>query len=99
MNARRTLLPMSLPAPTSSAPTSGSVQVRVRYCECAPMGVPPHAAYAPWLETARTELLRATGIPYADLERAGVFLVITELPCRYRRPIFYDDVVEVRTTV
>jgi acyl-CoA thioester hydrolase len=87
------------PAPTSPAPLQGAVQIRVRYCECDPMGVAHHAAYAPWLEIARTELLRATGITYADLERAGTFLVITELAVRYRRPIFYDDVIEVRTRV
>jgi acyl-CoA thioester hydrolase len=63
------------------------------------MGVAHHAAYAPWLEIARTELLRATGITYADLERAGTFLVITELACRYRRPIFYDDVIDIRSSV
>jgi acyl-CoA thioester hydrolase len=104
---RRTLAPMSaaLPdplspgAPLAAAPTRGTVRLRVRYCECDPMGVAHHAAYAPWLEIARTELLRATGITYADLERAGVFLVITELTCRYRRPVFYDDVVEVRMEV
>lgn len=63
------------------------------------MGVAHHAAYAPWLEIARTELLRDTDVTYADLERAGIFLVITRLECRYRRPIFYDDVIEVRTRV
>jgi len=63
------------------------------------MGVAHHAAYAPWLEIARTELLRESGVTYADLERAGVFLVITRLECKYRRPIYYDDLVEVRTTV
>lgn len=77
----------------------GTVQVRVRYCECDPMGVAHHAAYIPWLEIGRTELLRDTGITYAQLEQAGVFLVIAKLECRYRRPIFYDDVVEVRTKV
>jgi acyl-CoA thioester hydrolase len=63
------------------------------------MGVAHHAAYAPWLEIGRTELLRATGTTYADLEAAGIFLVITRLECRYRRPVYYDDLVEVRTRV
>jgi len=63
------------------------------------MGVAHHAAYAPWLEIGRTELLRDTGISYGDMERSGVFLVITRLECRYRRPVYYDDMVEVRTKV
>lgn len=61
------------------------------------MGVAHHAAYIPWLEEGRTELLRTSGISYADLERSGVFLVVTRLEMKYRRPVLYDDVVEIRT--
>ena len=85
--------------PTAAPALAGAVQLRVRYCECDPMGVAHHAAYAPWLEIARTELLRGSGVSYADMERAGVFLVITRLECRYRRPVYYDDLVEVRTRI
>lgn len=63
------------------------------------MGVAHHAAYAPWLEIARTELLRARGMTYASLEAAGTFLVITKLAVNYRRPVKYDDVVEIRVRV
>jgi acyl-CoA thioester hydrolase len=63
------------------------------------MGVAHHAAYVPWLEMGRTELLRDAGISYAQLEAAGVFLVIVKLEVSYRRPAFYDDLVEVRTRV
>lgn len=63
------------------------------------MGVAHHAAYAPWLEIARTELLRDAGASYAALEAAGVFLVIVRLEVRYRRPILYDDMIEVSTRV
>ena len=61
------------------------------------MNVAHHASYTPWLEMGRTELLREGGVSYAELERAGVFLVVTKLELRYRRPILYDDVIEVRT--
>lgn len=63
------------------------------------MGVAHHASYVPWLEIGRTELLRSTGVSYRTLEAHGVFLVIVKLEVRYRRPIRYDDVVEVRTKV
>ncbi len=63
------------------------------------MGVAHHAAYVPWLEIGRTEILRDTGATYAHLEQAGVFLVVVKLDVRYRRPIMYDDLVEVRTRV
>lgn len=63
------------------------------------MGVVHHAAYIPWLEMGRTELLREAGVTYAELEAAGVFLVIVKLECSYRRPAYYDDLIEVRTRV
>ncbi|MFO0084137.1 MAG: acyl-CoA thioesterase, partial [Phycisphaerales bacterium] len=65
-----------LPAPTSATSLSTTVRVRVRYCECDPMNVAHHAAFIPWLELARTELLRTSGVSYAHLEAAGVFLVV-----------------------
>lgn len=77
----------------------GATTVRVRYCECDPMGVAHHASFIPWLEHARTELLRDTGVTYAALEREGVFLVVTKLEVRYRRPARYDDVLEIATCV
>lgn len=85
--------------PTTPVPRSGTVQVRVRYCECDSMGVAHHAAYVPWLEIGRTEILRGTGVTYRQMEAQGVFLVIVRLETRYRRPVKYDDVVEVRTRV
>lgn len=85
--------------PTGAIPNSNISRVRVRYCECDPMGVAHHAAYIPWLEIGRTEILRDTGVTYADLEKHGVFLVVVKLEVRYRRPIRYDDLVEIRTRV
>lgn len=91
--------PPSALAPRAPVPTVGTVQLRVRYGECDSMGVAHHAAYAPWLEIARTEMLREAGVTYAQLERAGIFLVVARLQISYRRPVYYDDVVEVRTRV
>lgn len=78
---------------------SGTHRLRVRYGECDPMGVVHHASYLPWLEEGRTELLRGSGISYAQLEAAGFFLVIVRVGMSYKRPGRYDDVVEIRTRV
>lgn len=75
------------------------MRVRVRYSECDPMNVAHHGACVAWLEIARTEMLRESGVSYAQLEAAGVFLVVVSLEAKYRRPILYDDVVEVRARV
>ena len=41
-------------------------------------------------------MLRVSGLSYADMEAEGFFLVLTSLLVRYRRPIRYDDVIEIR---
>ena len=88
--------PVTGPASPELSQTELLHPVRVRYAECDPMGVAHHASYAVWLEEARTELLRAAGGSYAAMERDGIWLVITKLEIKYRRPIFYDDLLEVR---
>ena len=47
----------------------------------------------------RTELLRANGLAYKDLEAAGVFFVIAELRIKYRRPAFYDEKLNLETVI
>ena len=63
------------------------------------MGFVYHANYLIWLEMARTEHLRESGIAYKDLEAQGVFLTVTEARIRYRGPARYDDLVRVRCWV
>ena len=69
-----------------------------RYCETDQAGVVHHGVYADWFEMGRTELLRANGCAYRDLEKSGVFFVVVELTIRYRRPAFYDEHLELTTT-
>jgi acyl-CoA thioester hydrolase len=86
-------------SPSGAIPTEGSHRLRVRYTECDPMGFVHHGVYPTWLEIGRTELLRRAGVTYAQLEDAGVLLVVTKLELRYRMPAKYDDEIEVRTAV
>lgn len=74
-----------------------SVEIRARYPECDPMGVVHHAVYPIWFEIGRTEMLRALGGNYRDLEAAGVFLAVVKLEVRYRRPAKYDDLLRLET--
>ena len=80
------------------APTR--TRIRVRYAEVDRMGVVHHSRYFVYLEIARTESLRATGLSYRQVEDAGVYLVITHARCRFRAPARYDDeiVIESRIT-
>ena len=79
--------------------TTGEIQVRVRYAETDSMGLLHHANYLVYFEQARTELLRASGRTYKDMEAEGFFLVVAKLEIKYRLPAHYDDVLTIRTTV
>lgn len=73
--------------------------VRVRYGETDQMGVVYHANYFLYFEEGRTELLRASGLPYRELEKRGIFLVVTDAGCRYRAHATYDEMLRVVTRV
>lgn len=63
------------------------------------MGVVYHARYLVWLDVARCEHLRLTGLSYRELEERGFRMVVAELGMRYLRGARYDDVVRVRCWV
>lgn len=73
------------------------LEIRVRYQETDAMGVLHHANYFTYFEMGRTELLRANGKSYRDLEDGGLLMVIVKIGCSYRRPARYDDVLRLRT--
>ena len=70
--------------------TEHRVTVRVRYGETDQMGVVYHPNYFLYFETGRTELMRAAGVVYSEMEKSGVFLVVTQASCRYRAAARYD---------
>ncbi len=63
------------------------------------MGIAHHSNYIVWFEIGRTDLCRATGFPYAEIEARGFILVVTEVACRFRIPYRYDDEVLIRTSI
>jgi acyl-CoA thioester hydrolase len=79
--------------------TSCDTTIRVRYAETDRMGLLHHANYLVYFEQGRTELLRAQGLTYKDLEDQGFLLVLTRLQVRYKSPAYYDDLLTLRTTV
>jgi acyl-CoA thioester hydrolase len=86
---------VSLPA----APDVSEIHVRVNYSETDQMGVVYHARYLVWLDVARTEHLRRSGMSYRDLEEGGLRLAVSEVRLRYRQPARFDDPVRVRCWV
>ena len=75
-----------------------TISIVPRYAETDKGGVVHHSVHPVWFEMGRTELLRANGVAYRDLEKAGVFFVVARLEIKYRRPAEYDEKLELETT-
>ena len=74
-----------------------TISIVPRYAETDKAGVVHHSVYPVWFEMGRTELLRANGLAYKDLEATGVFFVVVELYVKYRKAAGYDDELELET--
>lgn len=72
--------------------------VRVYYEDTDAGGIVYHANYLRYAERARTEALRAMGIPHAEMvERFGVMFVVRRLEVDYQRAARLDDSLTVVT--
>ncbi len=87
--------PQAMAFPACTTVESYTIPIIPRYCETDQAGVVHHSVYPVWFEMGRTELLRANGLAYSSLEKAGVYFVVAELTCKYRRPAFYDEELEL----
>lgn len=70
--------------------------MRSRYGETDQMGYVYYGRYLEYFEVARTEMIRAAGIPYRQLEESGFMLPVLESQIQYRLPIFYDELMSIR---
>jgi len=84
--------------PEKTTIQSHTISIAARYCETDQAGVVHHSVYPIWFEMGRTELLRANGLAYKDLEKAGVFFVVAHIEIRYRQPARYDEKLMLTTT-
>jgi acyl-CoA thioester hydrolase len=75
-------------------------EVRVRYAETDQMGIAHHSNYLIWFEAGRSDLCRARGFSYKEMEeQADALMVVAESYVRYKSPAFYEDVLSIRTTI
>jgi acyl-CoA thioester hydrolase len=73
---------------------------RVRYGETDQMGYLYYGNYAQYYEIGRVEMLRDLGISYRDMEKEeGIILPVVSMQVRYLRPAFYDELLEIKTTL
>ncbi len=91
--------PPESPPLTPSRPTEARLVFRVRYVECDPMGYLHHSHFLPFFEMGRTEMLRASGISYRELEERDVLFAVTKVAVSFKRPARYDDEIELVTRI
>ena len=84
---------------SSSQGRVSETRLRVRYAETDAMGIVHHSRYIPWFEVGRSDWMREAGLAYAEFERMGYYLTVTEVHARYIRPALYDELVTVLTWV
>jgi acyl-CoA thioester hydrolase len=75
-------------------------EIRVRYAETDKMGIVHHSNYLIWFEAGRSDLCRAKGFSYKEMEENdNALMVVAESYVRYKSPAYYEDVLSVRTRV
>jgi acyl-CoA thioester hydrolase len=75
------------------------IEFRVRYAETDQMGVVYHTNYLVWCEMGRTDFIRKRGMSYADIERSGTLLAVSELTARFLGAARYEQMIRVQTTL
>ena len=74
-------------------------KIRIRYDEVDKMGYVYHGNYAKYYHISRTELLRKIGISDIELEKEDILLPVIEMNIKYLKPVFYDDIITIKTSL
>ena len=72
-----------------------TTHIRVRYADTDQMSLVYYGKYFEYFEVARTEMLRAAGLPYSEIERAGFVLPVRDASIRYYAGATYDDLLRI----
>ena len=87
-------------SPPEGADRIHRYNLRVYFEDTDAGGMAYHARYLHWAERARTESLRAIGLPHnLMIERHRALLVVRRVEVEYWRPARLDDAVVVETAI
>jgi acyl-CoA thioester hydrolase len=96
MNASKKII--TNPAETDSSDISYHItRVRVPLFEVDLGRAVYHGNYFHLFETGREDFLRHIGFPYRAFMERELHLAIVESSCSYRKPLRYDDQIEIHT--
>ena len=74
-------------------------EIHVRYAETDQMGIVHHANYLVWFELGRTNICKAKGFSYREMEESGIMMPVYENYSRYLQPARYDDELTIKVTI
>ncbi len=80
-------------------PITNRTQYRILYADTDMMGVVYYGNYGRLFEMGRTEMIREMGMPYIELEHAGIVMPVYSLESKYRNVLKYDELISIETTV
>ncbi len=66
---------------------------KAQYYETDQMGVIHHSNYIRWLEEARVAYMEQMGMGYDQMEKEGIISPVIEVKCRYKKSIYFPDIV------
>jgi len=72
-----------------------SVDIKVAFHQCDPLGVLWHGRYFELFEAARMELMASRGLDVPELVALDVRMYVTEVRCRYMTPLSFGDTARV----
>lgn len=63
------------------------------------MGIVHHSNHAKYFERGRVEFLRLVDLGYSKIVERGFHFPLTEMQIQYKRPLNFDDVIVVESTI
>ncbi len=71
----------------------------VRDYECDQQGIVNNAVYQNYLEHARHQFLKRSGLVFAELIKSGIYLVVVRAEVDYKSPLRSGDAFEIGLTM
>ncbi len=72
---------------------------RVRFDEVDLQGVVHHTKIVTYLEIARVEYWRESGISYREMREKGYEFIIKSVNIEYKKPLYFDEIIDVHVGV
>ncbi len=71
--------------------------IRIRYADTDQMRFVYYGKFFEYFEQGRSDLMRAIGLPYPEIEAMGLFLPVIEAHATYKQSAKYDELINVVT--